>query len=507
MLTPEQLAHCADDIVELYSRLDEAIIRDIARRIVKAGYLTETGIWQAQMLQDSGMLQNDILASVARYSGESDELIKILFDSAAVEAVEYDMSIYTANGLEPLPLNMSPWAMQALEAGYNKTNGNLKNLTKTTAVTSQTEFINACTMAELKIESGAFDYNTAICEAIKQVAKKGAYVLYPSGHRDRLDVAVRRNVMTGIGQTTGEICLGYAKELDCDLMEITAHAGARPSHAAWQGGIVSLSGTRGYLSTSDIGYGTGAGFKGWNCRHDWFPYFEGSSRMYTEKDLKALDDKDIKYPDGSMHTYYEAEQQQRAYERAIRATKRYLSACGEALKFSTDELLSERLKFDFKQNSVKLKSQEAKLKNFCKETGLLPDNARIRSNGFNRSVSRGMLSPMTGFDMYERYHHRIQNELIGLITSSGIEIKSHSKHFLERVFGTKADPTHGNKPRSGVTLEDIKSALTSGKVKYHYIKGKNGNRILDPEGVSFVNDKCSVSANPRTGNLIQVSPK
>lgn len=558
MLTPEQLAHCADDIVELYSQLDEAIIRDIARRIVKAGYLTETGIWQAQMLQDSGMLQNDILASVARYSGESDELIKILFDSAAIEAVEYDMSIYTANGLEPLPLNMSPWAMQALEAGYNKTNGNLKNLTKTTAVTSQTEFINACTMAELKIESGAFDYNTAICEAIKQVAEKGAYVLYPSGHRDRLDVAVRRNVMTGIGQTTGEICLGYAKELDCDLMEITAHAGARPSHATWQGGIVSLSGKRGYLSISDIGYGTGAGFKGWNCRHDWFPYFEGSSRMYTEKDLKALDDKDIKYPDGSMHTYYEAEQQQRAYERAIRATKRYLSACNEALGFSTDELLSERLKFDFKQNSVKLKSQEVKLKNFCKEAGLLPDNARIRSNGFNRSVSqksvskaesyykdwskgininniksladyynvkyndveryrllqdyvksvsRGMLSPMTGFDMYERYHHRIQNELIGLITSSGIEIKSHSKHFLERVFGTKADPTHGNKPRSGVTLEDIKSALTSGKVKYHYIKGKNGNRILDPEGVSFVNDKCSVSANPRTGNLIQVSPK
>lgn len=558
MLTPEQLAHCADDIVELYSRLDEAIIRDIARRIIKAGYLTETGIWQTQMLQDCGMLQNDILVSVARYSDESDELIKIIFDSAAVEAVEYDMSIYTANGLEPLPLNMSPWAMQALEAGYNKTNGNLKNLTKTTAVTSQTEFINACTMAELKIESGAFDYSTAIRDAIKQVAEKGAYVLYPSGHRDRLDVAVRRNVMTGIGQTTGEICLGYARDMDCDLMEITAHAGARPSHCEWQGQIVSLSGRRGYLALDDIGYGSGDGFKGWNCRHDWFPYFEGSTRMYSEKDLKALDDKDIKYPDGSMHTYYEAEQQQRAYERAIRATKRYLSACDEAIKFSTDELLSERLNFDFKQNSVKLQSQEAKLKNFCKETGLLPDNTRIWSDGFNhsvaqksvsnaksyyndwsksvninniksladyynvkyndveryrllqdyvKSVSRGMLSPLTGFDMYERYHRRIQNELIGLVTSSGIEIKSHSKHFLERVFGTKADPTHGNKPRSGVSLEDIKDVLTNGKIKPHYIKDKNGNRILDANGVSFVSDKCSVSVNPKTGNLIQVSPK
>lgn len=558
MLTPDQLAHCADDIIKLYNKLNEAIVRDITRRIVKAGYLTETGIWQTKMLQQCGMLQQDILASVAKYSESSEESLKTLFESAAVTSIEYDMSIYTKAGLNPLPLNMSLSAMQVLKAGFKKTNGNIQNLTKTTAVTSQTVFINACTTAEMKVSSGAFDYNAAIRDAIKQIADQGAWVQYPSGHRDRLDVAVRRNVVTGVGQTTGEICLGYAHDMDCDLMEITAHAGARPSHCEWQGQIVSLSGRRGYLALDDIGYGSGDGFKGWHCRHDWFPYFEGSTRMYTEKDLKALDDKDIKYPDGSMHTYYEAEQQQRAYERAIRATKRYLSACDEAIKFSTDELLSERLNFDFKQNSVKLKSQEAKLKNFCKETGLLPDNARIWSNGFNRSVSqksmsnaksyykdwsksininniksladhynvkyndveryrllqdyaksvsRGMLSPLTGFDMYERYHHRIQNELIGFVTSSGIEIKSQSKHFLERVFGTKADPTHRNKPRSGVSLEDIKNALTSGKVKYHYIKDKNGNRILDTKGVSFVSYKCSVSVNPRTGNLIQVSPK
>ena len=558
MLTPDQLAHCADDIIKLYNKLDDDIVRDITRRIIKAGYLTKTGIWQAEMLQQCGMLEQDILASVAKYSDLSTDSLKILFENAAVTSAEYDMSIYMKAGLKPLPLNMSPSAMQVLEAGFKKTNGNIRNLTKTTAVTSQTVFINTCTTAEMKVSSGAFDYNTAIRDAIKQIADQGAWVKYPSGHRDRLDVAVRRNVVTGVSQTTGEICLEYARDMDCDLMEITAHAGARPSHCEWQGQIVSLSSRHGYLALDDIGYGSGDGFKGWNCRHDWFPYFEGSTRMYTEKDLKALDDKDIKYPDGSMHTYYEAEQQQRAYERTIRATKRYLSACDEAIKFSTDEMLSERLNFDFKQNSVKLKSQEAKLKNFCKETGLLPDNARIWSNGFNRSVSqksvskaesyykdwskgininniksladyynvkyndverynllqdyaksvlRGMLSPLTGFDMYERYHHRIQNELIGFVTSSGIEIKSQSKHFLERVFGTKSDPTHGNKPRSGVSLEDIKNALTSGKVKYHYIKDKNGNRIIDTKGVSFVSYKCSVSINPKTGNLIQVSPK
>jgi hypothetical protein len=107
--------------------------------------------------------------------------------------------------------------------------------------------------------------------------------------------------MTGIGQTTGQICLANARELGCDLMEITAHAGARTSHAAWQGQVVSLSDRKGYLFLSDIGYGTGDGFKGWHCRHDWYPYFCGT-RMYDEKKLKQMDAKNIQYPDGSMHT-------------------------------------------------------------------------------------------------------------------------------------------------------------------------------------------------------------
>lgn len=240
----------------------------------------------------------------------------------------------------------------------------------------------------MKAESGAFSPQQAIVDAIKQVASEGAFVLYPSGHRDRLDVAVRRNVMTGIGQTTGEICLANARELDCDLMEITAHAGARPSHASWQGQIVSLSGKKGYLSLSDIGYGTGDGFKGWNCRHDWFPYFEGSNRMYSEKDLKELDAENIEFPDGSMHTLYEAEQYQRALERRIRQTKRTLAACDEALNNLSDEELLKNLQKEFNWHSKKLKRQESELNAFCRKTDLLPDNSRTQVSGFGKSTSQ-----------------------------------------------------------------------------------------------------------------------
>lgn len=388
MLTPEQLAHCADDIINLYAQLEEQIVRDIARRIAKTGTMTDTGIWQAQHMQELGTLHSDVLSSVAKYSDRTESELKKLFEDAGVTATEYDNEIYRQNGLNPKSLKVSDVQMQLLEAGFRKTQGNLSNLTLTTAVSSQTSFINACSLAELKASSGAFTPQQAIADAIKQVAQDGAYVIYPSGHRDRLDVAVRRNVMTGIGQTTGQICLSNAQELGCDLMEITAHAGARPSHAAWQGQIVSLSGQRGYLSLSDIGYGTGDGFKGWNCRHDWYPYFEGSSRMYSDKDLEELNAKNIEYPDGSMHTLYEAEQQQRTMERKLRETKRILAAQDECITNTDSESLRNAMQRDFDRYSVKLKNREDQLNIFCEKTGLLKDYSRSQKYGFGRSTAQ-----------------------------------------------------------------------------------------------------------------------
>lgn len=387
MLTPEQLAHCADDIVELYSQLEEAIVRDVARRIVKTGTMTDTAIWQTQHMQELGTLNSDILNSISKYSGKCESELKKLFEDAAITATEYDNEIYRKNGLTPKSIKVSDTQLQILEAGFKKTQGNLSNLTLTTAVSSQTSFINACSLAELKATSGAFTPQQAIADAIKQVAQDGAFVIYPSGHRDRLDVAVRRNVMTGIGQTTGQICLANAHELGCDLMEITAHAGARPSHSYWQGQVVSLSGRKGYLSLSDIGYGSGDGFKGWNCRHDWYPYF-GGTRMYDEEKLKQMDAKNIEYPDGSMHTLYEAEQKQRAYERKIRESKRILAAYDESIKNADDEAIKKAYQNIFNKESVKLKNREAELNNFCDKTGLLKRNDRVQKYGFGRSTAQ-----------------------------------------------------------------------------------------------------------------------
>ncbi len=156
--------------------------------------------------------------------------------------------------------------------------------------------------------------------------------------------------MAGISQITGYMSLANAEMMGQDLMEITAHMGARPSHAEWQGQIVSLSGRRGYLSLSDIGYGTVEGFKGVNCRHDWYPFFEGISEpAYTKKQLRNIDPPPFEY-EGRLYTAYEASQKQRQIERAIRKTKRELTAYQAA-----------GLEDDFVAASIKLRRDSVKI--------------------------------------------------------------------------------------------------------------------------------------------------
>lgn len=112
------------------------------------------------------------------------------------------------------------------------------------------------------------------------------------------------------------------------------------------------------------------------------------------------------------------------------------------------------------------------------------------------SVKKGMLSPLSGFDNYKNLHDTIEEKIVGITLSNGVKISGQSKHFIERVIGTKDDPkTH--RPRNGVDIEDIKEALINGTIR---------ERKKDPNSIKLVTEKCIVSVNPKTGILIQCNP-
>lgn len=389
MLTPEYYNYCTDEIIELYSRLNEAITRDIARRIVKSGHITKTARWQIAIEREAGLLYDDVISKVAEYSDSSEAAVKAIFEDAGITSKDFDDEIYRSAGKTPIPLKASPAMLQVLSAGIAKTNGLISNLTKTTALSAQTAFIQACALAEMEITSGAFDYNTAIRHAVDDAISQGSTVEYASGVRTSLEAAIRRAVMTGVSQTTGEISLANARELGTDLMRITAHGGARPEHAQWQGQLVCISGKKkGCWTLEEIGYGEARGFKGVNCRHDWYPHIKGvSTNPYTKNYLDELIKRVVTYK-GEKISQYDAEQMQRKMERQIRKERCWLAGVDEAINAAENKELQEGLKEDFEILAFRMKEHEKEYMAFSKETGLIPQKERLQTKAFNRSISQ-----------------------------------------------------------------------------------------------------------------------
>jgi len=384
MLTPDQLEALPRRFVQLWQQVEDDILQDIARRMKSLGELdplTPTAIWQAWRLAETRAVRSNTVATLARYTGKSRAEIKRLLETAGAQTLAADDAVYTAAGLDPPPVNQSPALLNLLNAGYRQTCGTWQNLTATTANTVTGAFEDRLSRAWGLISTGALDYNTAIRRTVDDLADTMPYITYPSGHTDTLEVAARRAVLTGVNQTCAKLQLARMEEMDCEFVEVTAHEGARPTHAVWQGrvyhrgGAVVQDGERYEDFETATGYGTGPGLCGWNCRHNFYPFYPGVSvRNYTDERLAELDARNIPYG-GGLYTRYEITQMQRALERRVRKYKRrYLAETAAGV--------------DANQSAAKLKAARQQLSAFLAETGERLDGARAEVPGFGQREAK-----------------------------------------------------------------------------------------------------------------------
>ena len=384
MLTPDQLEALPRRFVQLWQQVEDDILQDIARRMKSLGELdplTPTAIWQAWRLAETRAVRSNTVATLARYTGKSRAEIKRLLETAGAQTLAADDAVYTAAGLDPPPVNQSPALLNLLNAGYRQTCGTWQNLTATTANTVTGAFEDRLSRAWGLISTGALDYSTAIRRTVDDLADTMPYITYPSGHTDTLEVAARRAVLTGVNQTCAKLQLARMEEMDCEFVEVTAHEGARPTHAVWQGrvyhrgGAVVHDGERYEDFETATGYGTGPGLCGWNCRHNFYPFYPGVSvRNYTDERLAELDARNIPYG-GGLYTRYEITQMQRALERKVRKYKRrYLAETAAGV--------------DASQSAAKLKAARQQLSAFLEETGERLDGARAEVPGKNFSAKK-----------------------------------------------------------------------------------------------------------------------
>lgn len=371
MLTENQLELLGDRIAGLYQELEQDVIADIARRIKNTGRYTETAELMAQAMYENGASPGQIRAEVmkilnadrayqeevAKNTLEWKKYIKSEIEEAKRIAEEEGNRIIADAGDMSFNADLAVWEQSGRkltkDSSFTRliremsivTAGTLKNLTRTMGFKGAHDFasirdlyIHSLDKALLKMAAGAFSYDQAVNDCIKELAKSGLRsVDYASGRSYQLDTAVRMCIRTACHQLSGKISMRNCETTGTDLVEVDAHWGARPDHAVWQGKVYSRSGkNKKYPPLSICRYGAADGLMGVNCRHRFYPFFEGISvpnKWEPEPGAKEYN--------GKKYSYYDATQRQRKMERDIRATKREIEA-QKAVGGSTKELEAKK---------------------------------------------------------------------------------------------------------------------------------------------------------------------
>lgn len=374
MLSPDYLLHITEGAEEIASQLHTDMLKQVIRRILareKKGYdylLTAADKWRIESVIETGALRDDLIKEIAKYSKYEEKEIREAFEDAGVKALAYDDKIYKRAGLSSTPLLQSPYMLRLMQRNYESTLHEWENFTRTTADVSEQLFIETMDRIYNKVMSGSSGYIDAYVEGIDSLASNGLYVHYPSGHRDTIETATLRCVRTGVSQASADIQIARMDEMDVDLVIVSAHMGARPSHQVWQGKIYSRSGTsKKYPDfVSSTGYGTGEGLCGWNCRHNFSPYFEGQGNPFE------------RYDDKENEELYNKTQEQRAMERGIRKTKRKKETLQDAANNAPDEETRADINKRLAKTKDRLRQQNAAYQEFCDENDLRPLPERLK---------------------------------------------------------------------------------------------------------------------------------
>ena len=368
----------ASKIASRYQDLEERIMQDIVRRIVKAGEITSTADWQINRLRILGYSSEDIEQEIKKTLNASYPEMFELYDKVINWEYVRNKGIYEQINAEYIPFEENGQLKQITEAIIDQSFDDLENVTnslgfyldygngqKVLTPLSQvyTKYLDA---ACYDIVTGAFDYNSVLRRVVTQLTNSGLRQIdYSSGRANRVDVAVRRAVMSAASQITGKISEYNAQKLGTEYFEVEWHAGARPTHAVWQGRVWSKE-----QLYSVCGLGTVTGLLGVNCYHTYHLFFPGlSERNWTDDWLEEQNRKENEPREflGKEYTLYEAKQRQRQMETAMRAQREKVKLL-QAGGADQDEVILHKAKYQGQLNEYS---------RFCRKMSLTEERERI----------------------------------------------------------------------------------------------------------------------------------
>lgn len=366
----------------IFSELEARIMSDIVRRIKENGVSTATADWQISRLQQLGMAKEEVTAWIQKALEASDKEMDCIFSDETYKEYYGHARAYRIADFQQIPFDQNTFLQSLIETTKQQLMSEYQNITGSMGFAIKNPatgkirssplldyYRSTLDNAVMDIQSGAFDYNTVLNRTITEMTRSGIrYIEYDSGHRDRVNVAVRRAVLTGFRQVQGKINEQVAADLNTDQYEVSYHVGARPTHQPWQGRVWTMQ----QLITV-CGLGEITGLKGINCYHDYKPFPPGSIRTYTDEQLTRMlkEENTPKEYNGKQYTTYEALQQQRKMERNMRAQRQKIKLLQEGDADPEDIILAK----------AKYRGQMQTYKDFSEKMKLPEQKQRIMQDG------------------------------------------------------------------------------------------------------------------------------
>lgn len=412
-MTPEELEKLPKPLERTMTALELSVMSEIIQRIKEVSQVTPVIDWLLIRMDAVGKSRKEIKRLLQEGVESAGLDIDQIYDQAAQSDYIRNKAIYEAAGRDYLLYEENQWLQQVVEAVREQTRDSLRpmeNITQTTGFNVQmggkkvftplSEYLErSLDKAMLGITTGTRTYSQAIGEVIDEMTASGIRTVdYASGKSDRIEVAARRAVMTGVAQMVDKVNEKNAKELGTDYWEVDWHMGARNTgtgylnHQSWQGKVYSSEEMR-----TVCGLGEMLGFAGINCYHIRFPFLPGiSKRRYTDEWLEEQNRKENekKLFNGREYDTYGALQYQRRLERTIRKQKQDVKLLEEA-KADPDDITAAK---------SRLRLTNKTYVEFSKAMGIRQQRERLR-------VSKDIVAESVKGDIIKEI--RLPNEALG----------------------------------------------------------------------------------------------
>lgn len=250
--SPSVLDALPEELAELFRGLELKLLSEICSRLKISDQLNEVTVADIRALRAHGIDLEDIKKAIDKATGIGEKKLDKLLDDVVARNQRYYTDMIDLAGVTAPDRLVDQEDIYAI---YEQTKGQYRNITQSMGflvrqgrhrvmLPPAKAYQWALDSAELQIQSGAISYNQAIATAVRQLADSGLKTVeYESGYKLSVDSAVRMCVMTGVNQLNQKYREQSMDYLETDLVEVTAHLGARNTgmgfvnHESWQGGI------------------------------------------------------------------------------------------------------------------------------------------------------------------------------------------------------------------------------------------------------------------------------